>query len=162
LAHADFNPVLAAVSALVAVIGVLISYAYYAGRLKVFENLSSRNKVAHAGKTFLVNKYYLDALYEDVIVAGIKGPIANGAYWFNQKVIDNVLNYTGRGAQALGRFTYDYIDQKGVDGIVNGIGTGTDEAGGAVRQIQTGRLQFYALLLVIAVGVFALALWIAT
>jgi NADH-quinone oxidoreductase subunit L len=162
LAHADFNPILAAVSALIAVLGVVISYAYYAGRLKVFENLSSRNKAAHAGKAFLVNKYYLDALYEGVIVKAIKGPIANGVYWFNQKVIDNVLNYTGKGAQVLGRFTYNYIDQKGVDGIVHGIGSGTDEAGGAVRQIQTGRLQFYALLLVIAVGVFALALWIAT
>ena len=44
---------------------------------------------------------------------------------------------------------------------MNGIGIGTGEAGGAVRQIQTGRLQFYALMLVLAVGVFALVLWIA-
>ena len=29
----------------------------------------------------------------------IKGPIARGVYWFNQHVIDNVLNYTGRGAR---------------------------------------------------------------
>ena len=57
--------------------------------------------------------------------------------------------------------TYKYVDQKGVDGIVNGIGVGTGEAGGAVRQIQTGRLQFYALMLVLAVGLFALLLWIA-
>ena len=53
--------------------------------------------------TFLVKKYYLDVLYTDIIVASIKGPIANGVYWFNQHVIDNVLNYTGRGAAALGR-----------------------------------------------------------
>jgi hypothetical protein len=57
-------------------------------------------------------------------------------------VIDNVLNYTGRGARVVGRFTYDYIDQKGVDGLVNGLATVTDETGGAVRRIQTGRLQF--------------------
>ena len=29
-----------------------------------------------------------------------------------------------------------------------------------MRQIQTGRLQFYALMLVLAVGLFALLLWI--
>ena len=68
---------------------------------------------------------------------------------------------TGRSARELGNVTYKYIDQRGVDGIVNGIGIGTGEAGGAVRHIQTGRLQFYALMLVLAVGVFALVLWIA-
>ena len=40
--------------------------------------------------------------------------------------------------------------------------TFTGESGGAVRRIQTGRLQFYALILVLAVGVFALALWLFT
>ena len=43
-------------------------------------------------------KYYLDVLYTDIIVGSIKGPIANGVYWFNQHVIDNVLNYAGKGA----------------------------------------------------------------
>ena len=107
-------------------------------------------------------KYYLDVLYTDIIVASIKGPIANGVYWFNQHVIDNVLNYTGRGARVVGRFTYDYIDQRGVDGLVNGLATVTGEAGGEVRRVQTGRLQFYALLLIVAVGLFALSLWIFT
>jgi NADH-quinone oxidoreductase subunit L len=126
------------------------------------QGLSERNALAHAGKRFLVNKYYLDFLYERVIVAGIKGPIAAGVYWFNQNVIDNVLNYTGRGAQALGRVTYDYVDQKGVDGLVNGLATLTGDSGGEVRKIQTGRLQFYALVLVVAVVVFAGVLWIST
>ena len=93
------------------------------------QGLSERNTLAGAGKRFLVNKYYLDYLYEKIIVAGIKGPIAAGVYWFNQNVIDNVLNYTGKGAQAAGRFTYNYIDQKGVDGLVNGIATLTGESG---------------------------------
>ncbi len=63
---------------------------------------------------------------------------------------------------AAGRFTYNYIDQKGVDGMVNGIGTLTGDSGGEVRKIQTGRLQFYALMLVVAVVLFAGALWIFT
>jgi NADH-quinone oxidoreductase subunit L len=77
-------------------------------------------------------------------------------------VIDNVLNYAGKGTQALGRFTYNYIDQKGVDGLVNGIATITGDSGGEVRKLQTGRLQFYALMLVVAVVLFAGALWIFT
>jgi NADH-quinone oxidoreductase subunit L len=83
-------------------------------------------------------------------------------YWINQHVIDNVLNYTGRGAKALGHVTYDYLDQRGVDGIVNGVGIATNDAGGAARQLQSGRLQLYALMLVLAVGLFSLALWIAS
>jgi NADH-quinone oxidoreductase subunit L len=157
-----FNPILAFASVVTALLGVAIAWAYYTDRLKALHGLSARNALAHAGKTFLVNKYYLDYLYENVIVASIKGPIAAGVYWFNQNVIDNVLNYTGRGARVVGRFTYNYIDQKGIDGLVNEIGTVTGETGGAVRKIQTGRLQFYALMLVAAVGAFALILWIFT
>jgi NADH:ubiquinone oxidoreductase subunit 5 (subunit L)/multisubunit Na+/H+ antiporter MnhA subunit len=111
---------------------------------------------------FLVNKYYMDYLYEQIIVRGIREPIAAGAYWFNQHVIDNVLNYAGRGATAVGRFTYDYVDRKVVDGFVNEIGSVTGEIGGEVRRIQTGRLQFYAFMLVAGVGVFALLLYIFT
>jgi NADH-quinone oxidoreductase subunit L len=157
-----FNPILAATSVLGALAGAGVAWAYYTGRLVALRDLSLRNGLARAGKRLLVNKYYLDYLYEDVIVAGIRGPVAQAAYWVNQHVIDNVLNYTGRGAQALGRVTYDYVDQKGVDGLVNGLGAATGESGGVVRRIQTGRLQFYALMLVGAVGVFALALWIFT
>jgi NADH-quinone oxidoreductase subunit L len=150
------------VSALVAVLGLVIAWAYYSGKLSALHDLSARNAAARAGKTFLVNKYYLDYLYEEVIVAGIRGPVASACYWFNQKVIDNVLNYTGRGARVVGRFTYDVIDQHVVDGAVNGIASVTGDAGGEVRRIQTGRLQFYALLLVAAVVVFAAALYIFT
>jgi hypothetical protein len=45
---------------------------------------------------------------------------------------------------------------------VNGIGVATEDVGGAARQLQTGRLQFYALMLVLAVGLFSLALLVAS
>ena len=146
---------------LIAALGIGASYAYY-WRKAGPQNLTERSGLARAGKHFLVMKYYLDVLYEQKIVGSIKGPIASGIYWVNQNVIDNVLNYTGRGARVIGRFTYEYIDQRGVDGLVNGLAAVTGEAGGEVRRVQTGRLQFYALLLVIAVGLFALSLWIFT
>ena len=90
-------------------------YAYYwlgAGP----QRLTERNPLARAGKKFLVIKYYLDVLYTDIIVGSLKGPIADGVYWVNQHVIDNVLNYAGQGARIVGRFTYEYVDQRGVDG----------------------------------------------
>jgi NADH-quinone oxidoreductase subunit L len=62
------------------------------------------------------------------------------------------------GAKVLGRFTYDVIDQKGVDGVVNGIGVSASEAGGVLRLVQSGRVQQYALMLFAAVGLLGLAL----
>jgi NADH-quinone oxidoreductase subunit L len=157
---AAFNIYLAIGSVALALIAIGTVWAYYEGKLP--HGLSERNALAGAGKRFLVNKYYLDFLYEKIIVAGIKGPIAAGAYWFNQNIIDNVLNYAGRGTQLVGRFTYNIIDQKGIDGLVNGIGTVTGDSGSEVRKLQTGRLQFYALMLVAAVVIFAGSLWIFT
>jgi NADH-quinone oxidoreductase subunit L len=160
LEHAEFSVIAATISVAIALAGIGASYLYYWRGLGP-QQLAERNSLARVGKQFLVNKYYLDWLYTDVIVGSIKGGIASGVYWVNQNIIDNVLNYTGRGARELGRFTYDWIDQRGVDGVVNGIATGTGEAGGAVRRFQTGRLQLYAFAIVLAVAFFSLALWIA-
>ena len=107
-------------------------------------------------------KYYLDVLYTDIIVASIKGPIASSVYWFNQHVIDNVLNLTGPQRGAGRPFHLRLHRPTRVNTAVNGLATVTGESGGAVRRVQTGRLQFYALILVLAVGLFALALWIFT
>jgi NADH-quinone oxidoreductase subunit L len=161
IVHAEFSWPKAIISVGIALLGIGVSYAYY-WRGMGLQSFTQRNALARAGKTLLVKKYYLDDLYERVIVGGVKGPVAAGVYWINQHVIDNVLNYTGRGAKALGHVTYDYLDQRGVDGIVNGVGIATNDAGGAARQLQSGRLQLYALMLVLAVGLFSLALWIAS
>jgi NADH-quinone oxidoreductase subunit L len=79
----------------------------------------------------------------------------------NQHVIDAVLNGVGRGSLSVARFTYDILDQRGVDGIVNGLAIGTGDAGGAARSVETGRLQWYALMMFSAVALFSVFLWIA-
>jgi NADH-quinone oxidoreductase subunit L len=158
--HPAFSWPTAGVSVAIALIGASTAYAYYWLRTGPQE-LASRNAFARAGKTFLVNKYYLDALYEGVIVRSIKGPIAKAAYWVNQHLIDAVLNGVGRGSRSVAKFTYDILDQRGVDGIVNGLAVGTGEAGGAARAVETGRLQWYALIMFSGVTLFSVFLWIA-
>ena len=153
----------AIISVTVAVLGIGIA-AYFFFRHEEdgpLKGLTQRNALARAGYTFLEKKYYLDVLYENIIVAGIKGPIARGAYWFDQHVIDKIVNALGSGARRLGVFTYDVIDQKVVDGAVNEIAEVTGETGGLLRYIQSGRVQRYALLLFAAVGLLSLALLIA-
>jgi NADH-quinone oxidoreductase subunit L len=162
LEHAEFDSVKAVISVTVAVIGIGIAAFLWFQReeLGPFRNFTQRNAAARAGYRFLEKKYYLDDLYEKVIVYGIKAPIAGITYWFDQHVIDGLVNALGRGTATVARETYDVLDQKVVDGAVNGLAETTGDTGGLLRYIQSGRVQRYALTLFAAVGALSLALWI--
>ncbi len=146
------------VGVVLAAIGFTLFFWLDRKELRSLKGLTQRSGAAKAGHTFLVNKYYLDHLYTDVIVAGIKGPIARAMYWVNMRVIDGVVNGVGRGTAVLGRVMYRYVDQNTVDGAVNGLARETDQAGGLLRPLQSGRVQRYALFLFGSVGVIALAI----
>jgi NADH-quinone oxidoreductase subunit L len=137
-----------------ALAGIGLAYLYY-WRDKGPHGLTSRSRLAHGGYTFLANKYYLDHLYTDVIVASIKGPIARAVYWFDRNVIDRVVNSTAEGARDSGRLVYRYIDQGVVDRAVNEIGDGAELGGEGLRVIQSGRVQQYGALLFGAAAVLA-------
>jgi NADH-quinone oxidoreductase subunit L len=158
LEHHDFNPMLAGLSLGIAAAGLLVATMVFYWRNAPAKGAWQRVSAFRALNTLLVEKYYLDHLFVGGVVGAIKGPIARGAYWINQKVIDGVVNAVGVGAKVLGRFTYDVLDQKGVDGIVNGIGVSASETGGILRLVQSGRVQQYALILFAAVGLLGLAL----
>src|SRR5439155_1150433 len=64
-------------------------------------------------------------------------------------------------AKLVGKFTYEKLDQKGVDGAINGMAEITGESGGLLRYLQSGRVQRYALLLFGAVGLLSLFLLLA-
>ena len=140
-----------------------LAYLYYfRGALTPVYGLTRRSTTARAGYNLLVNKYYLDHLYTDIVVGSIKGPIARAAYWFNQVVIDGVVNGVGIGARRAAHVTYDVIDQKVVDGLVNGAGAGAEESGSFLRHMQTGRVQQYAAALFFAAAAFAVGLLVIT
>ncbi|MGH9148959.1 MAG: NADH-quinone oxidoreductase subunit 5 family protein, partial [Acidimicrobiales bacterium] len=159
--HHDFSAGVAALGTLAAVVGFGASFAYYALGLGP-RGLTTRNRLASSGYTLLDNRYYLDTLYTGVVVGGLKGPVARGAYWVNQRVLDGVVNGAGVGARGVARWVYDVIDQKVVDGLVNGAGATAGESGALLRETQTGKVQQYAAFLFGAAAVFALALVIAT
>ncbi len=160
--EAKFSVPAAVISVAIALTAGGIGWAYY--QYHAFgglHELTERNRWAHAGYQFLYNKYYLDDLYEKVIVAGIKGPIAQGAYWINQNVIDGVVNGAGVGTRYVANFVYGFIDQRVIDGAVNGSGQAAEEGGGLLRRLQTGNVQRYAALF-FGVGVVLLGVGIVT
>jgi NADH-quinone oxidoreductase subunit L len=143
---ARFNPVIAASSLGLAALGILIAWLYYQRNMGP-HGLTQRSRVAAWGYKVLENKYYLDWLYTDTIVGGVKGPIARAASWFNTSVIDKVVNGAGVGSRMLGNVTYRYVDQGVVDTVVNASGAASGESGQFLRRIQTGKVQQYGALL---------------
>jgi NADH-quinone oxidoreductase subunit L len=160
--HAEFAWGKAAISLLIVVVGVVVSWVVcvnlYTRRNRAVVGLTERNKLLGFGYRFLWNKYYLDWLYENVIVHAIAHPIARAMYWIDQHVIDGVVNGVGRITVAISNFTYKYLDQGVVDRVVNDSGKAAEEGGRALQPVQSGRVSQYGALLFGAAAIGALIL----
>ena len=142
---AEFNPAIAGTSLALAGLGLLVGIGWYKRRFNE-KHLSQKNLLLRGGYVFLENKYYLDWLYERGIRDEGVFPLARFSYWFNQYVIDGVVNACGVGSRHAGQFLYKYLDQGAIDGAVNGSGFVSEQSGQVLRRIQTGKVQQYAAL----------------
>ena len=162
ISHAEFKWSKALVSLAVAAAGLLIGWvvcaALYTRRDRRLVGLTERSSALRFGYLFVANKYYLDWLYETVIVRAIAHPIARAANWVNQNVIDGVVNAVGLAVKHVGRFIYRNVDQRVVDGAVNGSGTVANGTGSALRPVQSGKVGQYGALLFGAAAVGAVVL----
>ena len=150
----DFSWANAAPGLVMVALGILLSWficqAVFGEARNVFRplvGLTQRNRLARAGHTFLVQKYYLDYLYENVIVHAIAHPIAQAMYWINQHVIDGIVNGVGRAGAKTGTWLYRNVDQRVVDGAVNASGYVASESGHALQPVQSGKVNQYGALL---------------
>ncbi len=163
IAHGRPSYTLAIFSSLVAVSGIAVAYWYYFVKVnaqspaatELSRGPTSTNRLAKAGHTVLKKKFYLDWLYTDVVVAAVKGPIARGAYWVNQNILDRTVDEVGRTTVRVGQTVYDKIDQGLIDGVVNGSGTTSQSVGEGLRHVQNGRVQRYAGVLFVAATLVA-------
>jgi NADH-quinone oxidoreductase subunit L len=114
------------ISLLLAGLGIFLAYAMYGAKWLSAEAVG---RVFKPFYTLLYRKYWIDELYERVIVVRVLG--------------DGIF-------RALSVF-----DSRVVDGAVNGVASGTAEASGVMRRAQTGQLQVYGI--AIAIGVIAIA-----
>ena len=162
LAHASFEWINALPSILLVAAGfaisLLICRGLYGSGAFVLKGITKRSTPLFAAYTFLEKKYYLDALYENVIVRGIAYPISRAAYWVNQNVIDRAVNEVGLGGRKVGNWVYRNIDQRVVDGAVNGSGAAARGSGSALRPIQSGKVNQYGALFFGAAAIGALVL----
>lgn len=162
LHHAPFTWSKASLSLLIVFMGIaiswLISTRLFTKRDPRLVGLTQRVKILGLGHKFLVNKYYLDVLYEKVIVRSIAYPIANAAYWFNQNILDGILHGFANSTRKLSGWVYQNIDQRIVDGTVNNSATLTKSIGTATQPTQSGKVSQYGALLFSAAAIAALVL----
>jgi NADH-quinone oxidoreductase subunit L len=120
---------LPAISLVVALAGICFAYLVYGARKISAESLG---RVFRPLYTLFSNKYYMDKLYEDIIV---RKALIGGLFAGFQKVDSGV-----------------------VDGAVNGAANGTRDTGNTMRKWQVGQLQFYGLFM--AIGVLAIIIFL--
>lgn len=113
------------VSVLIAVLGIGVAYWFYVKKPELPKALAAR---AHAAYAFLYNKWYVDELYESLIVRPTR-------------VLSEVV-------------LWRWFDVKIIDGLVNGVAQVMQRWGQALRRVETGVVQNYALS--IAVGIVIL------
>ncbi len=146
-----YNLALPAFSVSIAVLAIWLGWQMYAkDRFKV-DILTSPFAWTYR---FVENKYYLDDIYMKGIVKPIQYSLSKAANWFNQKVIDGVVNGTAFISVASGKQVYKVLDQGVIDGVINGSAGLTDASGGLLRYIQSGNVQRYAAVLFASIAVF--------
>ena len=160
--HAPFKWSKALMSLAIVALGIILSWLVcvqlYTKKNAKLVGLTARNKVLGLGYLFLINKYYLDHLYEKVVVRWISGPLARGAYWVNQNILDGIVNGAGTTTRKTAGWVYRNVDQRVIDSAVNGSGAAARGAGSALRPVQSGKVNQYGALLFGAAAVGALVL----
>ena len=98
----------------------------------------------------LKNKYYIDELYQATVVRFFKW-LAGASSVFDRVVIDAIVNAVGRFGRWLATSLRRFVDELFIDNAVNGTGFVAQVAGSVLRLIQTGQVQLYLLVMLLAV-----------
>ena len=126
LAHST-EYILMAASGIAAIVMAIVAYTRY-----VKKQVMPKSEQDHRGtlERLSYHKFYVDELYDALIVKPLNG---------------------------LSVFFYRIVDKAGIDGLVKGIGRGVSESGKGIRLLQSGNVGFYIFLMVI--GAIALLLY---
>jgi NADH-quinone oxidoreductase subunit L len=140
--HGGFNWGLAIIGTAVALAGIAVGLALFF-RDRATQRERDRFRIPGL-YPLLERKYFVDDLYDYALVRPIRGPLARAANWSNDVILDGVVNAFGTLARRLAAVVYGGLDQRGIDLGINAAAAAAGEAGGALRRVQTGKVQQYA------------------
>ena len=110
-----------AISSVVGLAGIAFAWTRYSKRVPSDEPTGAFHRL-------LANKYYIDEIYNALIVQ----PVKNGSHFLLWKLVDNGI----------------------IDGIVNGVAAIIRFMGGLLRRLQTGLVQVYIVSMVLGIVLF--------
>ncbi|MCL2330267.1 MAG: NADH-quinone oxidoreductase subunit L [Phycisphaerae bacterium] len=134
------------------VIGFAAAIVIYFRGLGLAEVIARVCKPIHV---LLERKFFFDELYGFVWVGGVH-LLKNIAYAFDRIVVDGLVNLTATITKRLSRFSGESLDNRVVDGAVNGVAEATWQLGGLARAPQVGRIRNYILFAACSVTVLVL------
>jgi NADH-quinone oxidoreductase subunit L len=150
--EAGLEVMLMAVSVVVVLFSIFMAYYLYMKRKDLPEKIAKRFSLVHK---LLLNKYYVDEIYQALIVNNLLRLNRLLAYKIDLGIIDWAVNAFGKGTVGVA-FGSGWTDKTFVDGAVNGTGKVVLTGGEAVNRTQTGNLKTY--LAWAAGGVFVLVI----
>jgi NADH-quinone oxidoreductase subunit L len=145
------------VSLFVALGGILLAWLIYGRGWERSQRIAGGiTRGLGEGYHVVRNKYYVD---EFVDVTVIRGTLVAAALqrWFDENVVDGLVNFVGILNKTLGVLSAVF-DRVVVDGAVNLVGSLTQVFGSVARLFQTGRIQQYVSFAV--AGGLAAAAWL--
>jgi len=148
-AHGPSVLLMAAVSVAIALAGIALAYQMYMRRPGMADRLAGR---LHGVYALLLNKYWVDELYNAVFVKFGKW-LCYRLWSVDAKGVDGTVNGASWLTLALSRLSAAF-DFHGVDGLVNAIADVIQGGSQSLKRIQTGLLQNY--ILAMALGIFVI------
>jgi NADH-quinone oxidoreductase subunit L len=140
--HAAHYPAMG-ISIVVALLGILIAFAFYYWKKFDPDKLAESIKPLY---NLSYNKWYFDEFYNGVIVAGALA-FSRFLAWFDATIVDGMVNLSATLTRGLSRFTAKF-DSIVVDGLVNFMAYLSGFIGLIFRRFQTGKVQTYVVLAV--------------
>jgi len=139
---------LMSISVVVALAGIFIAYQMYIKHPERPKALAERFPRLY---NLLLNKYYVDEIYQVVFVRSLLG-LNNLLARFDLGVIDGAVNGSAWLTKIVSKWS-GWWDNTFVDGAVNTTATAIISGGSILRRTQTGRIQNYLLIAIIVVVV---------
>lgn len=147
-----WHPDLLAIVMVIFSAAVLLAYRIY-GR-----GMPKRDPVLHMGSftTILQNKYGFDAAGYRFVVVPVRDRLANAVSYSSNVLIDGVVAGVGKLTKRAADTTYHVVDQRVIDGGINGAAFSASWWSSRLKRMQSGDVQKYAGIIVAGVVVLVL------
>jgi NADH-quinone oxidoreductase subunit L len=134
------------ISSIMVALGIIMAFVVYVFKIIDPEKTARLIRPLYL---FSLNKWYWDEIYEATFIKGSM-TLAKMLSWFDTHVVDGIVN----GVALLVRkfaFVNDSFDKHVVDGMVNFTAFTVNTTGAVLRKLQTGKVQSYVVMLLLAV-----------